>query len=129
MDSRSQSRERALSLLYEAETKSIPAAEVLEAQIDPADELTRTLVEGVCDHLGRIDTLIAEKASGWSIERMPSLDRLLLRMATFELIARIDVPVAVIIDEAVELAKRFSTDDSGRYVNGVLSAIARDLGR
>ena len=129
MDSRSQSRERALSLLYEAETKSIPVAEVLEAQIDPADHLTQTLVEGVSDHLGRIDTLISERATGWTIERMPSLDRLLLRMATFELIARIDVPVAVIIDEAVELAKRFSTDDSGRYVNGVLSAIARDLGR
>ena len=129
MDSRSQSRERALSLLYEAETKSIPVAEVLDAQIDPADELTRTLVEGVSDHLGRIDTLIAEKATGWSIERMPALDRLLLRMATFELIARSEVPFAVIIDEAVELAKRFSTDDSGRYVNGVLSAIARDLDR
>ena len=129
MDSRSQSRERALSLLYEAETKSIPVAEVLDAQIDPADELTRLLVEGVSDHLGRIDTLIAEKATGWSIERMPSLDRLLLRMATFELMARVDVPVAVVIDEAVELAKRFSTDDSGRYVNGVLSAIARDLSR
>lgn len=129
MDSRSQSRERALTLLYEAETKGVSNAEVLSAQIDPADDLTRLLVEGVASEQARIDSLIGTHATGWTIERMPAIDRLVLRMATFELMGRPDVPVAVVIDEAVELAKRFSTDDSGRYVNGVLSAVARELGR
>ena len=129
MDSRSQSRERALTLLYEAETKGVSNGDVLSAQIDPADDLTTMLVEGVANEQSGIDSLISAHATGWTIERMPAIDRLVLRMATFELMRRVDVPIAVVIDEAVELAKRFSTDDSGRYVNGVLSAIARELGR
>ena len=129
MDSRSQSRERALSLLYEAESKGVGLDTVLESQIDPADDLTRVLVEGVAANLPRLDELIGARSVGWTVERMPALDRLVLRMSTFELLCRTDVPVAVIIDEAVELAKRFSTDDSGRFVNGVLSSIAGDLGR
>lgn len=129
MDSRSQSRERALTLLYEAESKGVDASAVLAAQIDPADELTRLIVEGVGSHQPRIDSLIGTHATGWTIDRMPALDRIVLRMATFELMDRLETPIAVVIDEAVELAKRFSTDDSGRYVNGVLSAIACELGR
>ena len=129
MDSRSQSRERALTLLYEAETKGVPPVEVLEAQIDPADDLTRLIVEGVSSTRPDLDDVIGRHAVGWSVDRMPALDRLVLRMATFELKKRTDVPLAVIIDEAVELAKRFSTDDSGRFVNGVLSSVAREFGR
>jgi len=123
-DERSDARERALILLYEAESKSIAPTDVIEGQVLRPDALTRELVEGV-EHKGReIDDLIANNAKGWTLQRMPTLDRNILRIATYELIGRPDVPVAVVIDEAVELAKRFSTDDSGRFVNGVLSAIA-----
>jgi N utilization substance protein B len=123
-DERSDARERALILLYEAESKSIAPTDVVEHQVLPPDALTQTLVAGV-EHNGRqIDDLIAAHAKGWTLQRMPTLDRNILRIGTFELLGRLDVPIAVVIDEAVELAKRFSTDDSGRFVNGVLSAIA-----
>ncbi|MFM8847710.1 MAG: transcription antitermination factor NusB [Actinomycetota bacterium] len=124
-DPRSVAREAALSLLYEAETKSIPPRTVLDAQVVPADVDVAVLVGGVQDHADRIDALIDAHADGWTIDRMASLDRNVLRIATFELIGRPEVPTAVILDEAVELAKRFGTDDSGRFVNGVMSAIAR----
>lgn len=101
--------------------------EVLAAQVVPPDEMTIDLVAGVADHQEALDPVIAANAKGWTLQRMPSIDRTVLRIAAFELSERPDVPVAVVIDEAVELAKRFSTDDSGRFVNGVLSAIAREL--
>ncbi|MEY4338966.1 MAG: transcription antitermination protein NusB [Actinomycetota bacterium] len=122
-DERSDARERALIMLYEAETKSISPVDVLEAQIATPDELTRTLVIGVDEHRVRLDEAIAAHSKGWSLSRMPTIDRNVLRIAAFELLGRPEVPVAVVIDEAVELAKRFSTDDSGRFVNGVLSAL------
>lgn len=114
-------------LLYEAETRSRPAPEVLADQVVAPNELTSMLVTGVSDHLERVDGLIAGHAHGWTLTRMPVIDRCVLRLAVFELLGRPDVPVAVVIDEAVELAKRFSTDDSGRFVNGVLSAVAREV--
>jgi transcription antitermination protein NusB len=123
-DERSDARERALILLYEAESKSVAPSDVVDAQVLTPDELTRTLVEGVQQRGREIDDLIAAHAKGWTLQRMPTIDRNVLRIGTFELMARPDVPVAVVIDEAVELAKRFSTDDSGRFVNGVLSTIA-----
>ena len=89
--------------------------------------LVVTLVEGVEDHRAELDALIVGHARNWSLERMPAIDRNVLRLALYELKDRPDVPVAVVIDEAVELAKRFSTDDSGRFVNGMLSAIAPKL--
>lgn len=122
-DERTDARERALLLLYEAESKGITLSEVLAAQISPADELTTVLVEGVQLHQARLDETIAEHAKGWTLQRMPSIDRNVLRIGAFELLGRPDVPVAVVLNEAVELAKRFSTDDSGRFVNGVLSAL------
>lgn len=122
-DIRTDARERALILLYEAESKVIAPSEVLAAQISPADELTALLVEGVELHRERLDEVIAAHSKGWTLQRMPTLDRNVLRIAAFELMSRPDVPVAVVLDEAVELAKRFSTDDSGRFVNGVLSAL------
>lgn len=122
-DFRTDARERALILLYEAESKGIAPSKVLAAQISPADELTTLLVEGVESNKDQLDAVIAAHAKGWSLQRMPTLDRNVLRIASFELMARPDVPVAVVLDEAVELAKRFSTDDSGRFVNGVLSAV------
>ena len=123
-DERSDARERALILLYEAESKSIAPSDVVDAQVLIPDELTRTLVAGVQSHGREIDDLIAAHAKGWTLQRMPTIDRNVLRIGTFELLGRPDVPIAVVIDEAVELAKRFSTDDSGKFVNGVLSTIA-----
>jgi N utilization substance protein B len=122
-DERSDARERALILLYEAESKSMAPTDVAEAQVLVPDELTRLLVGGVEQHGREIDDLIAAQAKGWTLQRMPTIDRNVLRIGVFELMSRPEVPVAVIIDEAVELAKRFSTDDSGKFVNGVLSAI------
>jgi N utilization substance protein B len=122
-DERSDARERALILLYEAEAKGVAPAAVLDAQVVPPDALTATLVRGVQTHQGELDSAIAAHAKGWTLQRMPSIDRNVLRIAAFELLGRPDVPVAVVLDEAVELAKRFSTDDSGRFVNGVLSAL------
>jgi transcription antitermination protein NusB len=112
-----------MMLLYEADSKGIAASEVLAAQISETDELTLLLVEGVEQHRSELDKAISEHSRGWTLARMPTIDRTVLRIAGFELLGRKDVPVAVVLNEAVELAKRFSTDDSGRFVNGVLSAL------
>jgi len=126
-DERSDARERALLLLYEAQSKGVSPREVLNAQVLRPDELTRDLVEGVEDHREQIDGLISKHAKGWTLARMPVIDATVMRIAGFELLGKPEVPVAVILDEAVELAKRFSTDDSGRFVNGVLSALVGEL--
>lgn len=110
-------------LLYEAASKSLPVREVIASQVVEPDALTQHLVLGVDEHRERLDGAIAEHAKGWTLARMPLLDLTIMRIAGFELLGRPDVPVAVVLDEAVELAKRFSTDDSGRFVNGVLSAL------
>jgi N utilization substance protein B len=126
-DERTDARERALLLLYEAHTKALAPRDVLAAQVIAPDEMTRSLVEGVEDHRERLDMAISGHAKGWSLARMPIIDLTIMRIAGFELLGRPDVPVAVVLDEAVELAKRFSTDDSGRFVNGVLSALVPEL--
>ena len=128
-DPRSDARERALALLYEAESKDdgAPARCWPRLPVPPGAAWSLTLVEGVEDHRPELDELIAAHARNWTLERMPAIDRNLLRLALYELKDRPDVPAAVVIDEAVELAKRFSTDDSGRFVNGMLSAIAPKL--
>ncbi len=126
-DERSDARERALYLLYEAYSKAISPADALALQVLEPDELTTLLVAGVAEHAAALDEAIAARAKGWTLERMPVVDLNVLRIGAFELAHRPDVPVAVAIDEAVELAKRFSTDDSGRFVNGVMSALAADL--
>ncbi|MFZ9627967.1 MAG: transcription antitermination factor NusB [Ilumatobacteraceae bacterium] len=122
-DDRSDARERALVLLYEAESKGVTPTAVVAAQVVEPDALTALLVTGVEQHCDRIDRAITEHARGWTLDRMPVIDRTVLRIAGFELLARPDVPVAVVLDEAIELAKRFSTDDSGKFVNGVLAAL------
>jgi N utilization substance protein B len=125
IDPRSQSRERALTLLYEADTKNVSGHTVIAGLVEPPDAVSLLIVRGVADNQETIDGLISEHADGWTMNRMPCLDRNILRMATFELLHRLDIPQAVILDEAVQLAKTFSTDDSSRYVNGVLSAVAK----
>ena len=124
---RHEARERALALLYEAEMKRIGLPDVLQALSVAPDPFTAALVEGVGARAEHIDALVDGAAKGWDIERMPVLDRSILRLATYELIAEVDVPVAVVIDEAVELAKQYSTEFSGSFVNGVLSTIARQV--
>ena len=124
---RSAARERALGLLYEAEAKQVPGDELVAGLPVPPDPYTAELVCGVSAHLDDIDAELARVSQRWEVARMPALDRAVLRMGTFELRHQPEVPVAVVINEAVELAKRFSTDDSARFVNGVLSRLAADL--
>lgn len=125
--SRRAARERAMSLLYEAEAKGQGPEAVLAALPVGPDPFVVELVEGVARHRQEIDGLISRFSIDWPLARMPAVDRNLLRLAVFELTHRPDTPVGVVIDEAVELAKRFSTDDSGRFVNGVLSAVAAEV--
>jgi len=124
---RSKARKRAVDVLYEADVRGDDRLSVLRDRIEtanpPVPEHTVRLVEGVAEHAVRIDQLIDAHASNWSIDRLPDVDRAILRMATFELLWADDVPDLVVIDEAVELAKALSTDDSPGYVNGVLGAI------
>jgi transcription antitermination protein NusB len=121
---RREARERALSLLYEAESKEVvPSVVLAELPVAP-DSFVLDLVGGVESHQLRLDELIAAHAIGWTIDRMPVVDRVLLRMGTYELLARPDVPTGVVISEAVELATEYSTEESGRFVNGVLATIA-----
>jgi N utilization substance protein B len=127
MAARSKARKRAVDVLYEADIRSGNPSTLLHERLadaaQPVHEHTVRLVEGVTEHAARIDELIDTHASNWSIDRLPDVDRAILRMAVFELLWVDDVPDAVVIDEAVELAKVLSTDDSPAYVNGVLGAI------
>jgi transcription antitermination protein NusB len=125
--SRREARERALSLLYEADAKDLAPSEVLAELPLPPEEYVIDLVRGVEADSSRIDELIARYAIDWTLGRMPVVDRTLLRMATYELLARPDVPTGAVISEAVELAKTYSTDESGRFVNGVLASIANEV--
>jgi transcription antitermination protein NusB len=124
--SRRQARERALSLLYEAEAKGLGTADVLASlPVEPL-RFTTEVVEGVDEHRDEVDGWISRFARDWTIERMPALDRALLRMAVFELLHRPDVPTGAVIAEAVELAQLYSTDESSRFVNGMLGRIAEE---
>lgn len=125
--SRREARERALSLLYEAEAKGETPDQVLDALPLAPEVFAADLVSGVGEHRDEVDALIRRFAKGWSLERMPTIDRTLLRIATYELGHRDDVPTGAVISEAVELAKRYSTDDSGKFVNGLLARIAKEL--
>lgn len=122
--SRRAARERALGLLYEADSRSISAAAATEAQPAFVDEYAEAIAFGVTERAVEIDAAISRFSHGWDIHRMPVTDRAILRIAVWELQERTDVPTAVVISEAVELAKRYSTEDSSRFVNGVLSAVA-----
>ena len=126
-EERRDARERALGLLYEAETKGLTGAEVLADLPVAADDFAAALVRAVDEHHDRIDGLLSEYSHGWTLSRMPALDRAALRMGTAELMTRPDVPTAVVLNELVDLASRFSTDDSGRFVNGLLARIATEV--
>jgi N utilization substance protein B len=126
---RSKARKRAVDLLFEADLRqgdpvALLAERVGSPDVPPISGYTVVLVEGVVAHRDRIDELIGEHAQGWTLARMPMVDRAVLRLALYEMLWADDVDDAVAIDEAVELAKELSTDDSPRFVNGVLGAIA-----
>jgi len=129
---RRDARRAAIDVLFEADVTGSDPREALARRDQVRGTVapfTRELVEGTADRLLEIDRLLEANAEGWHVERMPALDRTILRVATFELLGRPDVPAAAAIDEAVEAANELSTEDSGRFVNGVLGAIARDLAR
>lgn len=130
MAARSKARKRALDVLFEADVRGTDPLDALEASARRADppmpDYARELVVGVVAHLARIDELISSYARDWSLERMPPVDRTTLRLATYELLWADGVPDAVVIDEAVELAKLLSTDESPAFINGVLSRILSD---
>lgn len=125
--SRRQARERALSLLYEAEAKDLSPRELMASL--PVEPLPYTieLLAGVDDHGEEIDGYIRRFARGWALERMPALDRALLRLGVNELLHSPSVPTGAVLSEAVELAGQYSTDESSRFVNGVLAQIAREV--
>jgi N utilization substance protein B len=127
LGSRREARERALSLLYEADAKGITPAALLDELPVAPDAFAADEVAGVGRCQARLDELIARFAVAWAIDRMPVVDRTLLRMAIWELLERPDIPTGAIISEAVELAKTYSTEESGRFVNGVLGSVAREV--
>jgi N utilization substance protein B len=125
---RSKARKRALDFLYEADIKNVLATDLFKAR--GAAELSQepyvfTLISGVAEHLNKIDELIITYAQGWDMDRMPPIDRNILRLAIFEILWEADVDLKVACDEAVELAKSLSTDESASYINGVLGRIIK----
>jgi N utilization substance protein B len=127
MTARTKARKRALDVLFEADQRGVDPLVVLAARTaeaePPVREHTARLVEGVVTHRERIDGLVETYAEGWPLDRMPAVDRSLLRMAVFELLYVDDVPDGVVIDEAVGLARELSTDESPAFVNGLLARL------
>jgi transcription antitermination protein NusB len=130
VSSRRQERRLAIEILFQADVTGTDGHAALEGWIASGREVsafTRELVEGVTSHIEEIDRTIAAHSEGWTVDRMASVDRTVLRVATYELAFGGQVPVGAAIDEAVRAAKDLSTEDSGRFVNGILGKIAREL--
>ena len=128
MSARSKARKRALDFLYEADIKKVQASDLFGAR--GSTELSQepyvlTLISGVAQHINKIDELIITYAQGWDMDRMPPIDRNILRIAIFEILWASDIDLQVACDEAVELAKSISTDESSSYINGVLGRIIK----
>ncbi len=132
MAARNKARKRAFQILFEADQRGTAVPTVLADWIrhsrsddrqPPVNEYTMQLTGGYADHADRIDELIATYAVGWSLDRMPVVDRNILRLGAYELIWEDETPDAVVIDEAVQLAKEFSTEDSPAFVNGLLGRL------
>lgn len=130
MSARSKARKRAVDLLFEAEQRGMNAQDLLVERLArpvteaPLNQYTADLVEGVVTHWTDINELLSTYSQGWSLERMPSVDRAILRLGAFEVLYAAEVPESVAISEAVELAKSLSTDDSPKFVNGLLGRLA-----
>lgn len=129
MSARSKARKRALDILYAAELRRQDPVDALETAISegegPTNDYTAALVRGVVAHQSEIDALVAEAAQGWTLDRMPAVDRNVLRLGVFEMLHVDDVPDAVAISEAMNLVRDLSTDESPAFVNGVLGSIQR----
>jgi len=135
VSARSKSRKRALDVLYAAEARGVSPLVVLAERMEgptgpdlhtysPMGGYAESVVRGFIDHQSRVDGLLSEHSRGWTLDRMPAVDRAILRIAVYELLYSLDVPPAVVVNEAVNAAKLLSTDDSPRFVNGVLGQIA-----
>lgn len=132
MSARSKARKQALDLLYETDIRGTNVLETLASRDIPAEgpdarpirEYTRELVVGVSDNRRKIDELITTYAQGWDMDRLPAVDRNILRLGIYEILWSTDVPTSVAIDEALDLAKELSSDDSSKYIHGVLGRIA-----
>ena len=129
MAARTKARKRALDVLFEADQRGLDPLTVLARRIAepgtqaPVPQYSVDLVEGVVGHLERIDEVLATHSHGWTVDRMPAVDRNLLRIGTWEILFNDDVPDAVAVDEAVDLAADLSTDESPAFVNGLLGRI------
>jgi N utilization substance protein B len=130
MAARSKARKRALDVLFESEARGVTPLTVLEERVaagdPPVNDYTVALVRGVAEHFLRIDDLLAEYAQGWTLDRMPAVDRNVLRIGVYELLYVDDVPDAVAVSEALNLVRELSTDESPTFVNGVLGNILRN---
>ena len=130
MAARTKARKRALDLLFEAEQRGVSASELLKERLAspvtqaPLAEFTADLVMGVVEHWTQVDELIATYSQGWTLQRMPAVDRAILRLGAYEVLYSTDVPEAVAISEWVGLATELSTDDSPRFINGLLARLA-----
>ncbi|MFV8052351.1 transcription antitermination factor NusB [Mycobacterium sp. 48b] len=129
---RHQARKRAVDLLFEAEARGLTPEAVADGRaalaedqpdVTPLNPYTVSVARGVTEHAAHIDDLISAHLQGWTLERLPAVDRAILRVAVWELLHAEDVPEPVAVDEAVELAKELSTDDSPGFVNGVLGQV------
>ena len=129
MSARSKARKAALDLLYESDIRKVSADVILAQRLEGLEyiirDYTKTLIEGVVRNRLKIDELIQTYAQGWDFDRLPVVDRNILRLSIFEILFQGDLPSAVAISEAVELAKTLSTEDSANYVNGLLSTIEK----
>ena len=130
MAARSKARKRALDILFESEARGVEAAVVLDERVvagdPPINEYTVSLVRGVAQHAARIDELVSSYAQGWTLDRMPAVDRNVLRVGVYEILYVEDVPDAVAVSEAINLVRDLSTDESPTFVNGVLGNIVRN---
>jgi transcription antitermination protein NusB len=122
MKARTKARKRALDILFEADLKGVALSQIWSLS-DQTDEFVSFLVNGVLESITEIDQIIEATSTGWSMERMPVVDRNILRLAIFEMQNSTDTPKAVVISEAVELANTLSTQDSTNFINGILSKI------
>lgn len=128
MSARSKARKRALDVLYAADARAVDPLTVMAERTGGPEpvvlgDYAESLIRGVVEHRRRIDDLLEQHSEGWTLDRMPAVDRAILQIAVFELLYAPDVPAAVVIDEAVEAAKTLSTDNSPKFVNGVLAQI------
>ena len=130
MAARTKARKRALDLLFEAEQRGVDAADLLRERLAapvteaPLSEFTADLVTGLVEHRAQVEELITTYSQGWTLQRMPAVDRAILRLGAYEVLYSTDVPEPVAISEWVGLATELSTDDSPRFVNGLLARLA-----